>query len=610
MSDAENDASTVTFTYPNGAGGTASKSYPNVSSNTSAQLVGGIPAANIPSIGTYSWTVTASNGGDSSTATCYFKVDNTLPDPPSFVTADGLYPDDDNYHGSAGKTGLFTIAATGTLKSSVVKYVWGPATGPQRTVTTTAGAPVTVAYTPTQGANAMQVYAYTSAGAQSARGGPVLYVNGPSAPAGDWLLDGDGTDTGTGGHAVTASNVTWTANGRQIGQSVGHFNGSSSFLLSTSVPVHTNTSFSVSAWVRPTGSTCTHSVAAQDGVHDSGFYFGCSAGNFAFDVVSADNTAPTFTRALSTAAAPIGVWSNLVGVYDLGAGTISLYVNGVLQSTQSLSADLWDAAGPFTIGRDRYNDTNGWWTGDISDVHVWDRVVFPADIAALTASSWAGQYLLSNDLTRDAKGSNTLTWTGSPTTGVDDVNPPGSGGGAPAAVLNAANPDYATGVRSSVRTDGSFTVSAWVNPATLASRNMNAVSQNGTVQSNFGLGVSSSNRYDFLMQAADQTNANAVMVQSTATAVAGAWVNLIGTFDATTKVMTLYVNGVSQATVTFSGTPWNAAGPVMIGAGQWNGGLGFLWDGGIDSVGLFNGVLNATEIANLYQYNDPYNVSG
>ena len=61
--------------------------------------------------------------------------------------------------------------------------------------------------------------------------------------------------------------------------------------------------------------------------------------------------------------------------------------------------------------------------------------------------------------------------------------------------------------------------------------------------------------------------------------------------------------------MTFSTALWNAKGPLMVGAGQWNGALAYIWNGGLDNVGVFNGVLSANEISNLYQYNNPYYVS-
>ncbi|GAA2885645.1 LamG domain-containing protein [Actinoplanes cyaneus] len=610
VTDAEADASTVTFTYPAAGGGTATTSYANVTSGASQKLAGGIPAAAIPGGGTYSWSVSVGDGTDTSSATCWFTIDNTVPEPPSITSADGRYPDDDQVHGGVGKPGAFTIAAPAATRASVVKYTWGPSGGALQTVTTTAGAPVTVSFTPaTAGDTTLQAYAWTSTGVMSAMGSAEFLAGTSAAPAGDWALNGSGADTGTGAHAATAANVTWTADGRQIGRSVGHFGGTGSELTATA-PIHTDTSFSVAAWVRPSGTSCTTNAVGQDGVHTSGFYLGCYQGKFTFDVIASDSSSVVTTRTVSAATAPIGSWSSLLGVYDLSANQIRLYVNGVLQQSAALTGPLWDATGPFVIGRERYADTStGWWAGDISAVRVWDRVAYQADIASLSASSWADQYPLGLDPAQNAKDpvANPLTWTGSPQVGIDDMNPPGTGG-TPAAILTPTHPDYGLSARPSVRTDGSFTVSAWVDPAAPNSTYTNAVSQNGAVTANFGLGLSSTNHYDFWMHGSDVTSPTATVAQSAATATAGTWVHLIGVFDATTKVLTLYVDGTVAGTATFTATPWYTSGSVAVGSGRWQNANAYLWNGGIDNVGLFNGVLSATEISNLYRFNDPYYV--
>jgi hypothetical protein len=189
------------------------------------------------------------------------------------------------------------------------------------------------------------------------------------------------------------------------------------------------------------------------------------------------------------------------------------------------------------------------------------------------------------------------------------MNPP-DGGGTPGVLLNTADTvDSATTTGPSVRTDGSFSVSAWLTPNRLTGGNQSAVAQNGTVASNFSLGISQANRYQFRMNSGDVTGPTATIVEAPGTAVVGRWVHLLGTFDFTTRQMTLYVNGLPAASLPFTGTPWHAGGPLVVGAARWKGLPVDYWCGGIDNVALFNGVLNATQIQNLYRYNDPFYVA-
>ncbi|MEV6843001.1 LamG-like jellyroll fold domain-containing protein [Actinoplanes sp. NPDC051411] len=608
VKDAEGDKSTVTFTYPKAGGGITTTAVPNVTSGATVQLTGGIPAANIPSGSTvYYWRVTVSDGTDSSTtANCYFKIDNTIPAPPTVVNKDGVYPDDGAAHGGVGKSGTFTI----TGAAGIVKYVWGPTPAdPSNTVTTTNGAPVDVSFTPAdEGDNSIQVIAYNAVGTPSAVGSVAFLVDNADLATGHWALNGDTTDITAAGNTLTPASLTWTADGRTIGSSVAHFNGTSSVITGPSGLVATDTSFAVSAWVRPNAScAASHTAVSEDGAHTSGFYLGCFNNKFQFNVIGQDSTTVSATRVYSIAAAPLNLWSNLVGVYDMSAGKVSLYVNGVLQGSVPLNGTvagkLWSATGAFTIGREKFSDVStGYWSGDIADVQIWDRVAYQRDIDALSPATWADQWLLNDTAGMDSKGTHPLTWYGSPQPAFDDMNVSGT----PALTLSSATPDYALSSGPSVRTDGSFTVSAWINPAAATNVYRNAVSQNSAVTSNFGLGLDASNRYTFWMHAADVTSPGLSVASSATTATAGQWVNLIGTFDASTKVLKLYVNGVQAGTVTFASTQWNASGPLSVGSGQWQAAIGYLWDGGVDSVATFNGALTATQIDNLYTLNDPF----
>jgi hypothetical protein len=50
------------------------------------------------------------------------------------------------------------------------------------------------------------------------------------------------------------------------------------------------------------------------------------------------------------------VWTHLAGVYDAGADTLSLYVNGTLAATAN-DTTPFDSTGVFVIGRGKYSGT-------------------------------------------------------------------------------------------------------------------------------------------------------------------------------------------------------------------------------------------------------------
>lgn len=137
---------------------------------------------------------------------------------------------------------------------------------------------------------------------------------------------------------------------------------------------------------------------------------------------------------------------------------------------------------------------------------------------------------------------------------------------------------------------GSLTVSAWVNPSSL-SQPAGAgivVRGSGTVE-NFALDVSGG-LYRFLPKPG-------FVAASTKTIATGAWIHLIGSYDASVASATLYVNGRPASTVL--AVPARTAANHDITIGNRQSGLATGYDrgfiGGIDAVRIQNRALSAAE---------------
>ncbi len=179
--------------------------------------------------------------------------------------------------------------------------------------------------------------------------------------------------------------------------------GSGTDALATSGQIVTTTSsYTVSAWVKlDTLPGQNETVLGQDGTIDSAFYLGYNSGCggcWAFQLPATNTTSPAFDNAFGSAAQP-GVWTNLIGVYNAANTTASLYVNGILSATTTVTG--WSATGPFTIGRARYNSSAGnYLNGSIADVQTWTSALTAAQISALelpiapvsslTVQAWGG----------------------------------------------------------------------------------------------------------------------------------------------------------------------------------------------------------------------------
>ncbi|MFI5889634.1 LamG-like jellyroll fold domain-containing protein [Actinoplanes sp. NPDC051513] len=144
----------------------------------------------------------------------------------------------------------------------------------------------------------------------------------------------------------------------------------------------------------------------------------------------------------------------------------------------------------------------------------------------------------------------------------------------------------ASGTRA-VDTAGTFAVSAWVNLDRADGFSHAAVSQ----ASGFSLGYEGdTRRFAFTMFPPD---AGAPPVRATASIAPtpGAWAHLIGTYDAATRELRLYVNGAQDGTATLASSR-ASNGPVQIGRGQ----AGAYWPGLVDEVKIWNRLLAEEEI--------------
>ncbi|MEU9399231.1 LamG-like jellyroll fold domain-containing protein [Streptomyces sp. NPDC048242] len=167
-----------------------------------------------------------------------------------------------------------------------------------------------------------------------------------------------------------------------------------------------------------------------------------------------------------------------------------------------------------------------------------------------------------------------------------------------AATFANASSSYASPGRSEVDTSKNFSVSAWVNLST-NTRNYTAVSQDGTYHAGFYLGYEhSQNKWALRVPTADSSSGNLTTqaVYSTATATTGQWTHLAATYDASTGLLSLYVNGTLQGTVARPNV-WSATGSLQIGRALYAGSQTDYWNGSLGDVAVFRSALSAAQVS-------------
>ncbi|MBA9002692.1 LamG domain-containing protein [Thermomonospora cellulosilytica] len=187
----------------------------------------------------------------------------------------------------------------------------------------------------------------------------------------------------------------------------------------------------------------------------------------------------------------------------------------------------------------------------------------------------------------------------------------GAGRGAPAQVRGEATLGQAGRIGSAltlagghaesplpvVRTDQSFTVSAWVRPTRAGTYDV--LAQDGVHQSAFRLGTDAEGRPAFGLLAADTETGGTWRGAIGGTPLAlNEWSLLTGVHDRTARRLRLYVNGTPAAT-TDQVTIWQATGAFQIGRGKTNGTYGNAWPGGIDDVRVYPRALLDADVRDL-----------
>ncbi len=143
-------------------------------------------------------------------------------------------------------------------------------------------------------------------------------------------------------------------------------------------------SFTVSAWVLNNSADGTRSAVSEG----SGGNYAFTLGRFDFGGHNAWNfkvqipgggTVDIMSKGTST----VGQWTLLTGEYDASARQIRFYVNGVEQSSASVSG-IEPVAGSLQIGRDHYQ--SNWtddWDGGVSGIQLWSQALSAADVGKL-----------------------------------------------------------------------------------------------------------------------------------------------------------------------------------------------------------------------------------
>ncbi|MEU6248275.1 LamG domain-containing protein [Glycomyces sp. NPDC047010] len=439
--------------------------------------------------------------------------------------------------------------------------------------------------------------------------------------AGEWLLRGNGTDTSMQANHMTVptSGANWVEDQWGRTASAIDLDGTSCVTAGDAVQNRSDASFSVGAWAKVDAVTGAEQLVLAEGDDArSKFKLMLGAnGSWSFTVSVPNGTGATWQSATATASAVPGTWVHLIGVYDLAAKQVRLYVDGALVATGTASGTAEPGYGKINIGCGANSSgtaAGGKFTGAISTVQLW-RGALTSDQAADVhggnpAVQRVGNWTLDYRNLVDLQKGNNLTVTG--TSGADFRWAKGVTGrtnGALEFLNTSVTPrGWAQSAGPVVATDASFTIATrvYVNQRANAPEYQTILSQGGQNRVGFNLNYHTNQttgvgHFQFAMPSADVAGGVTwSSIQSSEEIATNKWYHVAVVVNIPAGTMTMYVDGGKSVTGACTATPWNAAGPLYLGVyGRASGGLVQPFNGLIDSVEAWTSTLDPDRINDL-----------
>jgi hypothetical protein len=484
----------------------------------------------------------------------------------------------------------------------------------------------------------------------------------------------DGQPSLAGDTPLTATGAAWADDGRLVGGENLTFAGAGGLTTQTGV-VDTTTNFGVVAQVKLDSLAGNQNIVSQDGAHVANFQLeyrsddvnrdGTADKSWCFTMRTSDVDRAAFLAACAVNSAVAGQWTLVAGGYDAAARKLGVWVNGV-QKAEVDAPMAWPSNGPVRIGNRKYTSSSYLDNlyGSVAQVQVFDRILVEDDFTGQLASDersggvnepgmlqpvevghWdfevaAPCYDTSIPETCEAPDVDAWgrrlaltqgTWIERGNQGlgaefdnrhwIDDPSDPNyqkvtEERGTSQRNIAAAEQPVQWQDTPVLRTDQSFTVSVWAQAEHFEDGNSAVVSQRGTKQGAFHLGVRKSTingvtGLHWAMATIDKdadVGENWTIVSAAPLLTddndAGEWTHLVGVYDAAAKELRLYVNGELAGSAPLNSL-WNAAGVLSVGAACWSadnttGAWLDQWFGGIDDLIVFQGALTGAQVLTLH----------
>ena len=367
------------------------------------------------------------------------------------------------------------------------------------------------------------------------------------------------------------------------------------------------TNWTVETWFQTTshgGSSIGRIVSKAEGSGGNHFSLYMQNGKIHFPTNNLSNNTASSTDTYND-----GEWHHAAGVYD--GSTLKLYIDGQLAASENVTGTpTISGTSKFTMGAfiDGFGHAPQYFNGKLDDVRVWSDARTEAEIQEHMHKTLSGSesnlvayYTFDDDpgtgkTIQSATGSHNGTGQGGasvtvPNDGTVKTN-------ATAANTNVLSLDgtgdyVSLGTGSGIHTGTSnFTWESWINSSTTSGR-MEILAFGNNVGNQGAVLLVQDAKLRFDLAGIAGTNSTTSVADST-------WHHVAVTYNQSTDVASLYIDGVAAETHTFTGAALNiASGAANIGVSLDNAASPF--NGKIDDVRIWNTLRTANEIADSYQ---------
>lgn len=191
----------------------------------------------------------------------------------------------------------------------------------------------------------------------------------------------------TGPEASVGSATMAPHDGARWGDDGLHLDGAGYASTDAPGPITTDSSFTVSAWVRPAGHPEEYaSVLSQAGEVAAAFFLGVAEGFWSFSVKPEDGNGDEFITNRDRATdveVEQDTWVHLAGVYDSADGRARFFLNGYPSSVDGVATEPpFAATGSLLVGRAQARgEAADFFAGTVADARTWSRALDAQEIA-------------------------------------------------------------------------------------------------------------------------------------------------------------------------------------------------------------------------------------